>query len=45
VYVTANERLLNEIVQVKITEGFDKSLTGDIVISESVLGETILKAS
>ncbi len=37
VYVKANERLLSEVVDVKITEGFDKSLTGEVVTSESVL--------
>lgn len=37
VYVQANERLLNQIVDVKITEGFDKSLTGEIVTTETIL--------
>lgn len=37
VYAIANERLLNQIVDVKITGGFEKSLTGDVVIGESVL--------
>lgn len=37
VYVEANERLLNTIVDVKIEAGYEKSLTGDIVTSEQVL--------
>jgi len=37
VYVEANERLLNQIVQVEITQAFDNSLTGNIVTSESIL--------
>lgn len=37
VYVNANERLLNQIVDVKITDGYEKSLTGDIVTTEDVL--------
>lgn len=36
VFVQANDRLMNTIVDVKITEGFDNSLTGEIVTSESV---------
>lgn len=36
VFVEANERLMNSIVDVKITEGFDNSLTGDVVTSETV---------
>lgn len=32
VYVTGNERLIGNIVDVKITNAFDNSLTGDIVI-------------
>ncbi len=38
VYVQGNERLLNTITDVKITEGFDKSLTGNIVICEDGIG-------
>ncbi len=38
VFVQANSRLMNTIANVKITEGFDNSLTGDIVTSETVLG-------
>jgi tRNA-2-methylthio-N6-dimethylallyladenosine synthase len=30
VYVQANERLMGQIVDVAITEGFDQSLTGNI---------------
>ena len=37
-YVQANERLINTIVNVKVTETFDKSLTGIIETQESVLG-------
>jgi tRNA-2-methylthio-N6-dimethylallyladenosine synthase len=37
VFVEANERLMNTIADVKITEGFDNSLTGDIVTSETIL--------
>ncbi len=36
VYVEAKDRLLNEIIEVQIEEGFDKSLTGNIKISESL---------
>jgi tRNA-2-methylthio-N6-dimethylallyladenosine synthase len=34
VYVDGNERLLGEIVDVKITAGFDNSLTGTIETTE-----------
>ncbi len=34
VHVKGNERLINQIIDVKITEGFANSLTGDIVLSE-----------
>lgn len=34
VYTQGNERLIGQIVNVKITEGFDNSLTGDIEIYE-----------
>ncbi|MCB1531356.1 MAG: tRNA (N6-isopentenyl adenosine(37)-C2)-methylthiotransferase MiaB [Alphaproteobacteria bacterium] len=37
VYVQANERLKDQIVDVKITHGFDKSLSGEIVTGETVL--------
>lgn len=37
IYIEANERLLNTIVDVKVTEAFDNSLTGDIVTSESIV--------
>lgn len=37
VYVEANERLMNQIVDIKITGGYEKSLTGDVVTSESIL--------
>ena len=37
VYVAANERLMNTVQDIKITEGFDKSLTGDIVIEETIV--------
>ena len=36
VYVQAHERLMNTIVDVAITEGFDNSLTGDVVTSEYI---------
>ena len=36
VYVQANERLMNRIVDVKITEGFDNSLTGDVLTGEYI---------
>lgn len=36
VFVQGNERLMDTIVDIKITEGFDNSLTGEIVTSESV---------
>ena len=36
VFVQANDRLMNTIVDVKITEGFDNSLTGEIVTTESI---------
>ena len=35
VYVTGNERLMNTIVDVNITEGFDNSLTGNIATTVS----------
>ncbi len=35
VYIDGNERLLNEIVNVEITEGFDKSLTGKLQLTET----------
>ncbi len=34
VYVTGNDRLMNQIVDVRISEGFENSLTGDIVLTE-----------
>ncbi len=34
VYVKGNERLIGNIIDVKITQAFDNSLTGDIVICE-----------
>ncbi len=37
VYVTANERLMGEIVEIDIQEGFDQSLTGSIKQHETVL--------
>lgn len=37
VYVSANERLMNTIADVKVSEGFDKSLTGEIVIGEDIV--------
>ncbi len=37
VYVNANERLMGEIVEVAISEGFDQSLTGAIKQHETVL--------
>ena len=37
VYVQAPERLMNQIVDIKITEGFDNSLTGDVVTSEKII--------
>jgi tRNA-2-methylthio-N6-dimethylallyladenosine synthase len=37
VYVTANERLMGEIVEVHIQEGFDQSLTGSIKQHETEL--------
>jgi len=36
VFVQGNERLMDTIVDIKITEGFDNSLTGEIVTSESI---------
>lgn len=36
-YVQANERLFNTIADVKVTEAFDNSLTGDIVTGEHVV--------
>lgn len=36
-YVHGNDRLFNTIVNVKVTEAFDNSLTGEIVTSEDVL--------
>ena len=36
VYVNANERLLNTVVDVAITEGFDNSLTGTIVTKDYI---------
>lgn len=41
VFVEAPERLMNTIAQIHITEGFDNSLTGDIVTDEHV-GTTAL---
>ena len=32
VYVNGNEQLINNLVNVKITEGFDNSLTGEIIV-------------
>jgi tRNA-2-methylthio-N6-dimethylallyladenosine synthase len=37
VYLTANPRLMNTLVDVEITDGFEKSLTGKIVTGETVL--------
>ncbi len=37
VYIKANERLMNTIAEIKILEGFDNSLTGEIVTGEEVL--------
>lgn len=37
VYVQANDRLLNQIIDVRITEGFDNSLTGEIKLQEDVI--------
>ena len=39
VYLKANERLLDTIVDVKVTEAFDKSLTGIIETQETILGK------
>ncbi len=39
VYVEGNERLLNRLIDVKITEGFNNSLTGEIVTSEQILNK------
>ena len=39
VYLEANERLLDTIVDVKVTEAFDKSLTGIIETQETILGK------
>ncbi len=36
VFVEGNDRLLNTIVDIKITDGFEKSLTGEIVTSEQI---------
>lgn len=36
VFVEANERLMHTIANIKITEGFDNSLTGEIVTGESI---------
>ena len=36
VYIEGKDRLLNEIIEVEIEEGFDKSLTGKIKISEGL---------
>lgn len=36
VYVQANDRLLNRIVDIQISEGFDNSLTGEVVTSEKI---------
>ena len=36
VFVEGNERLMNTIADVKITEGFDNSLTGDICTTEEI---------
>ena len=40
VFVEANERLLNTLNNVKISEGFDNSLTGTIETHEEILGST-----
>ena len=37
VFVEANDRLMNKLIDVKITEGFENSLTGEIVTTEQVL--------
>jgi tRNA-2-methylthio-N6-dimethylallyladenosine synthase len=34
VFVEGNERLLNKIIDIKVTEGFDKSLTGELKLTE-----------
>ena len=36
-YVQANDRLQDTIVDVRVTEAFDKSLTGEILTQEAVL--------
>ncbi len=36
-YVQANERLLNTIAEIHVTNAYDNSLTGEIVTSEAVL--------
>jgi tRNA-2-methylthio-N6-dimethylallyladenosine synthase len=40
VFVEASERLLNTLNNVKISEGFDNSLTGAIETHEEILGST-----
>jgi tRNA-2-methylthio-N6-dimethylallyladenosine synthase len=37
VYVQGNERLMNQIIDVRITAGYDSSLTGEIVTQEHVM--------
>ncbi len=37
VYVEGNARLMNHLTDVKITEGFDNSLTGEIITDETTL--------
>ncbi len=37
VYVTGNDRLIGNIIDVKITEAFDNSLTGDVVTQDDLL--------
>ena len=39
VFVEANDRLMDTIVDIAITEGFDNSLTGDIVTTTTTLKE------
>ena len=39
VFIEGNERLMDTVVDIKITEGFEKSLTGEIVLNEGTLKE------
>jgi len=45
VFVTGNARLMNNIIDVKITSGYAKALTGDNITTENTLPDKIQNTS